>query len=133
MPEDRYGRLTKPLLVTAIALVALFAASWLGTSQVFGGHIERKLRAKGGEEPKPEPKRKPSDVFRVRHVDVTGVQFTYEDRTRPGTMPAVWRKLDLDLKIDPKSGSLYAWHFVAHNEPVAKLDGGGTFDVDEAW
>lgn len=84
-------------------------------------------------EQKQEPKPKPSDVFRLRHVDITGGQFTYEDRTRPGTVPAVWRNLDLDLKIDPKSGSLYAWHFVANNQPVAKLDAGGTFDVDEAW
>ena len=82
-------------------------------------------------EPKPAAPQKLSDLFRLRRVALAGGQVIYEDRTRPESVPMVWKNLQLDLKTEPKGPGEYAFHLLAQNAPLAELNADGMVDIDE--
>lgn len=71
-----------------------------------------------------------SDMFQLRRVAITGGRVTYQDLSRPRTRPLVWKGLSIDLRTAPQSGADYAFHFVAHNQPLASLDASGQANID---
>ena len=71
-----------------------------------------------------------SDMFHLRQLNLTGGEVIYEDRSRAGARPLVWRNLNVTLDTNRQSGSEYSFHFIADNQPLAILDATGTADID---
>jgi len=76
------------------------------------------------------PASKLSQMFQLRRLILHGGQVIYEDRTHPAAQPLVWKNLNVNLDTDPRSGSQYAFHFVADDAPLAQLDAAGAADID---
>src|SRR5205814_5165393 len=57
---------------------------------VVGAHLVKR----GQESPPPNKKLKLSDILRLRQFDIDRATVTYEDRSRPQSLPMEWRDLD---------------------------------------
>src|SRR5690606_9482627 len=71
-----------------------------------------------------------SQMFELRLVRIGGGRVVYEDRTAAGSVPAVWRNIDVRLETDPTSNPLYRFAFAAGARPAADLVASGTFHID---
>ena len=71
-----------------------------------------------------------SDMFELRHFGVRGGRVVYEDRTRPGLPPVVWKDLDVGMETSQKSKGVYGYKLDAGNGELAKLKSAGSFDLD---
>lgn len=74
-----------------------------------------------------------SEMFRLRHLGINSGEIEYQDRTSAaaGSVPMVWRGINIDLKTSQQSASLYGYQFSAANPPIATIDSTGTFDIDD--
>lgn len=75
-------------------------------------------------------KKRLSEVFELRHLAVHDGQFSFEDRTEPGSLPLVWRGLNVNTEMRPKSAGVYAYDLNVENGALATLKSAGTFDID---
>jgi hypothetical protein len=78
-----------------------------------------------------EQRSKLSDILRLTRFVVHGGSITYEDRTAPGTVPVVWKDLNVDLNIKPESAGNYAYHLKVNNAPLATLEANGSANIDD--
>jgi hypothetical protein len=85
---------------------------------------------KNGQEAAERVKKRLSEVFELRHLSVTDGSFAYEDRTAPGSVPLVWRGLDVSTETRPKSQGVYAYDLNVANGKLATLKSSGTADID---
>jgi hypothetical protein len=76
-------------------------------------------------------KAKLSDMFELRHFGIKGGRVVYEDRTRPGLPPVVWKDLNVGLETTPRSKAVYGYTFAADNGDLATLKSSGSFDLDQ--
>lgn len=72
-----------------------------------------------------------SDMFELRHFSLKGGRVVYEDRSRPGLPPVVWRDLDVGMETTPRSKAVYGYTLDAAHGDLAKLKSSGSFDLDE--
>jgi hypothetical protein len=72
-----------------------------------------------------------SDMFELRHFGIKGGRIVYEDRTRPGVQPVVWKDLSVGMQTTPRSKAVYGYTLEAHNGDLAKLKSRGLFDLDQ--
>lgn len=72
-----------------------------------------------------------SQIFELRQVRFNGASIVYEDRTRPQTVPLVWRGIDLTLNTDPSTNPVYRFDLAARNAPLAELAAAGSFHIDD--
>jgi hypothetical protein len=94
------------------------------------GLVGEKSLVKKPDGPEP-PKRKLSEMFELRRISVARGQVVYEDLTRPGAVPLVWRGLQLDLGTQPQSPAVYAYRVIAGAAPIASLDAEGDMNIDD--
>jgi uncharacterized protein involved in outer membrane biogenesis len=77
------------------------------------------------------PPTKLSDILQLTEFVVHGGSIVYEDTTAPGTVPVVWKNLNVDLTIKPESSANYAYQLRVNNAPLATLDARGTANLDD--
>lgn len=96
-----------------------------------GRHLHRPApaTAPAAATPAAEPY-KLSDMFELRLVEIIKGQVVYDDRTKAGAVPVVWRDIDVRLTTTPTDNPLYAFDFAANNARLATIAAGGTFDID---
>ena len=75
-------------------------------------------------------KAKLSDMFELRHFGVKGGRIVYEDRSRPGLPPVVWKDLHVGMATTPRSKSQYGYTLEAAHGDLARLEASGSFDLD---
>jgi uncharacterized protein involved in outer membrane biogenesis len=71
-----------------------------------------------------------SDMFELRHFGIEGGRVVYEDRTKSGLPPVVWKDINVGMETTRQSKALYGYTLDADNRDLAKLRGSGTFDLD---
>lgn len=71
-----------------------------------------------------------SDMFELRHFGIKGGRIVYEDRSRPGLPPVVWKGLDVGMETSARSKAVYGYTLDARNAGLAKLSSTGAFDLD---
>jgi hypothetical protein len=71
-----------------------------------------------------------SDMFELRQFAIQGGQLVFEDRTRPGTVPLVWRNINADIATNPAANPVYTFDMKADNGPLAGLRMAGKLDID---
>lgn len=71
-----------------------------------------------------------SDMFELRQFAIQGGQLVYEDRTRPGTVPLVWRNINADIATNPVANPVYTFDMKADNGPLADLQMAGNVNID---
>jgi hypothetical protein len=79
----------------------------------------------------PPPPAKLSDMFELRHLELSGGKIVVEDRRRSGSVPMVWSDLSLNTETSQTSKSGYRFEVKGHHAGVASLDARGAFDLDE--
>ncbi len=72
-----------------------------------------------------------SEMLELRRFSIEDGSIVYEDRQSPGTVPAVWRNIDIDLTTTPVANPIYQYQFKASNGAMAEVNAAGTFNVDE--
>lgn len=83
-------------------------------------------------EPQPvPPKTKLSDMFELRHLELSGGKVVVEDRRRAGSVPMVWSDLNLNTDTSQTSKSGYRFDLKGDHTGVASLNAAGSFDLDE--
>jgi uncharacterized protein involved in outer membrane biogenesis len=97
------------------------------TNEGFVG-IQTGVRHKATDPDRPE--RKLSEVFQLRHVNLDAGEVRYEDRRREGSVPLVWKGLNIDFGTAPSSGALYAFDLSAVAGQLAALKAKGDFNID---
>src|SRR4051812_34295879 len=71
-----------------------------------------------------------SDMFELRHLGIHNGRFVYEDRSRPGLPPVVWKDVDVGMATTPKSKAVYGYTLEAIHGDLARLTASGSFDLD---
>ena len=71
-----------------------------------------------------------SDMFELRHFGIRGGRVVFEDRSRPGLPPVVWKDLNVGMETVPKSKGVYGYAMEASNGDLAALRSTGSFDLD---
>jgi uncharacterized protein involved in outer membrane biogenesis len=71
-----------------------------------------------------------SDMFELRHFGIEGGRIVYEDRSKAGLPPVVWKDINVGMETTRQSKSLYGYTLNAENRDLAKLNASGTFDLD---
>jgi hypothetical protein len=79
----------------------------------------------------PPPPSKLSDMFELRHLELSGGKIVVEDRRRSGSVPMVWSDLSLNTQTSQTSKSGYRFEVKGEHTGVASLDARGAFDLDE--
>jgi hypothetical protein len=74
---------------------------------------------------------KVSDMFELRHFGINGGRVVFEDRSRPGLPPVVWKDLNVGMETTPQSRSRYGYTLNAEHGDLAQLKSSGSFDLDE--
>jgi hypothetical protein len=83
-------------------------------------------------EPQPiPPQTKLSDMFELRHLEMSGGKVIVEDRRRSGAVPMVWADLSLNTETSQRSKSGYRFELKGNHTGVATLTAAGAFDLDE--
>lgn len=79
------------------------------------------------------PTMKLSDLFRLRTLLIRDGKFQYDDRREPPGTPLVWEHLNTEVRLTPRSGSLYGWEITADSGVSAAADiaSSGTIDIDQ--
>jgi hypothetical protein len=72
-----------------------------------------------------------SEMFQLRLVSIDEGRIIYEDRTRPDSVPVVWRNIDVTVTTSPVASPVYTFDFTAISRAVARMTAAGTFDIDE--
>ena len=73
-----------------------------------------------------------SDMFELRHFGINGGRVVYEDRSRPGLPPVVWKDLNVGMETTPQSRAVYGFTLDARHGGHATLRSSGSFDLDAA-
>jgi hypothetical protein len=83
-------------------------------------------------EPQPTtPQTKLSDMFELRHLELSGGKVIVEDRRRSDSVPMVWSDLSLNTETSQTSKSGYRFELKGDHTGVASLTANGSFDLDE--
>jgi uncharacterized protein involved in outer membrane biogenesis len=77
------------------------------------------------------PPTKLSDILQLTEFVMHGGSIVYEDKTAPGTVPVVWKNLEVDLNIKPELAGNYAYHLKVNNAPLATLEARGSANIDD--
>ena len=72
-----------------------------------------------------------SDMFELRHFGIKGGRVVYEDRSKPGLPPVVWKDLNVGMETTPRSKSEYGYTVDADHGDLAHLKSSGSFDLDK--
>jgi hypothetical protein len=95
------------------------------TTQTTGADIANR------DEADPEAARaKVSDMFELRHFGIHGGRVVYEDRSRPGLPPVVWKDLNVGMETTPREKAVYGYTLDAEHGDLARLKSSGSFDLD---
>lgn len=72
-----------------------------------------------------------SDMFELRHFGIHGGRVVYEDRSRPGLPPVVWKDLDVGMETTPRAKGVYGYTFDARHGRLASVQSSGSFNLDQ--
>lgn len=70
-----------------------------------------------------------SEMFQLKHLQITGGTVMYEDHRLPDQTPLAWRDLNVVLDTYPQDAS-YAFNFTGSSGRLASIAGEGQIDLD---
>ncbi len=112
-----------PLLIESVVLVNPSVHLIHTSSGIWG------LRARAPEtESKPPPRL--SEILRLSRFQLQSGSIEYDDLAHAGTLPLVWKNINVDLNTSQVSQAGYAYHLKVDNDPLARLETSGVADLD---
>lgn len=77
-------------------------------------------------------KKKLSEIFELRHLAINDAEVEYEDRTAKGSLPVVWKNLNINTETQPESGgAIYSYDFKGNSGEMASVKSTGKVDIDQ--
>jgi hypothetical protein len=78
----------------------------------------------------PEPKKKFSDILRLRTFKIARGTIVYDDDTTPYARDVTWRDINVEIHSAQKGPSLYTYELTFGNKPIVDVSAAGSVDVD---